>query len=81
MFVVNIHTFRTESKSNCSFLGGTMPNWNLACEEVGMSNATVSKWCSNTTQPTLVTLDQIARILGVNAKDLINDTVHNQSIQ
>jgi len=47
-------------------------------QELGVSYVTVSKWCSNTTQPTLATLDQKARILGVNAKDLINDTDHNQ---
>ena len=35
---------------------------------------TVSKWCSNSVQPDLETLDQIARLLGVNVKNLLNDT-------
>lgn len=42
--------------------------------ELGKSPCTVSKWCSNSTQPDLETLDQIARILGLNVKDLLNDT-------
>lgn len=32
-------------------------------QELGVSYVTVSKWCSNTTQPTLSTLDRIAEIL------------------
>ncbi len=42
--------------------------------ELGKSPCTVSKWCSNSVQPDLETLDQIARILGLNVKDLLNDT-------
>ena len=44
--------------------------------ELGKSPCTVSKWCSNSVQPDLETLDQIARILGLNVKDLLNDTEH-----
>ena len=40
----------------------------------GRSNCTVSKWCSNSNQPDLNTLDQIAKVLNVNVKDLLNDT-------
>lgn len=43
-------------------------------EELEKSACTVSKWCSNSTQPDLKTLDQIARVLRVNVKDLLNDT-------
>ena len=43
-------------------------------EQLGVSNTTVSKWCSNTTQPSLPTLDKIARHLGVDVKDLLNST-------
>ena len=42
-------------------------------EQLGVSNTTVSKWCSNTTQPTLPTLDRIAEILQCEKKDLIID--------
>ncbi len=40
-------------------------------EQLGMSAVTVSKWCSNTTQPTIHTLDKIAELLGVDKRDLL----------
>ena len=43
-------------------------------EQVGKSACTVSKWCSNSVQPDLNTLDQIARTLKVDVKDLLNPT-------
>ncbi len=43
-------------------------------DELGKNPCTVSKWCSNTVQPDLATLDKIARLLGLNVKDLLNDT-------
>ena len=43
-------------------------------EQLGKSTCTVSKWCSNSTQPDLPTLVQIANLLEVNVKDLLNDT-------
>jgi transcriptional regulator with XRE-family HTH domain len=42
--------------------------------QVGKSACTVSKWCSNTTQPDLQTLDKIAKLLSVDVKYLLNDT-------
>ena len=42
-------------------------------EQLGVSNTTVSKWCSNVTQPSLPTLDRIAELLGCDKKDLITD--------
>ena len=46
-------------------------------EQLGKSTCTVSKWCSNKAQPDLTTLDQMAKLLGVNVKDLLNDTEQN----
>ena len=43
-------------------------------EQIGKSNCSVSKWCSNSVQPDLITLDQIAKVLNVNVKELLNDT-------
>lgn len=40
-------------------------------EAVGKSPVTVSKWCTNTTQPDLATLARIAQLLDVDVKDLI----------
>lgn len=41
-------------------------------EELGKNVATVSKWCTNTIQPDLPTLNKIAELLDVDIKELIN---------
>lgn len=41
-------------------------------EELGKNVATVSKWCTNTIQPDLPTLNKIAELLNVDIKELIN---------
>ena len=43
-------------------------------EKLGVSACTVSRWASNTDQPNLSTLNEIAKQLGVDVKDLINST-------
>lgn len=43
-------------------------------EQLGKSTCAVSKWCSNTNQPDLQTLNQISVLLGVDIKDLLNST-------
>ena len=43
-------------------------------DQLGKSTCTVSKWCSNTTQPDLQTLNKIASLLNVNIKDLLNNS-------
>lgn len=43
-------------------------------EQLGKSNCTVSKWCSNTIQPDLITLNKIAKILDVDVRSLLNNT-------
>ena len=40
-------------------------------EQLGKSNCTVSKWCSNTAQPDLQTLAKIADLLAVNKRELL----------
>ena len=40
-------------------------------EQLGKSNCTVSKWCSNTVQPDLKTLNDIADLLKLDVKELI----------
>ena len=42
--------------------------------EIGKTPCTVSKWCSNSIQPNLQTLDKIAKLLGVDVKELLNPT-------
>ena len=41
-------------------------------EQLGKDQATVSKWCTNTSQPSLETLFQIAECLGVTVQELIS---------
>ena len=41
-------------------------------EQLGVNQTTVSKWCTNTTQPDLQTLKRITELLEVNVQDLIN---------
>nr|WP_294725392.1 helix-turn-helix transcriptional regulator [Prevotella sp.] len=40
-------------------------------EQLGKSNCTVSKWCSNTNQPDIRTFHEIANVLNVDVKDLL----------
>ena len=42
-------------------------------EQLGKDPSTVSKWCSNTTQPPLDMLVNIAKLLEVDIKELINE--------
>lgn len=40
-------------------------------EQLGKDPATVSKWCTNTSQPTIETLLKIAEVLEVNYTELV----------
>ena len=40
-------------------------------EQLGKDPATISKWCTNTAQPSLELLLQMAECLGVDIKDLV----------
>lgn len=40
-------------------------------EQLGVSAVTVSKWCSNTTQPTLQTLEKISKLLEIDKRELL----------
>lgn len=42
--------------------------------ELGRSEVTVSRWCTNDIQPSLDILWQIAELLDIDVKDLINST-------
>jgi len=40
-------------------------------EQMQKDPATISKWCTNTTQPSLETLNRISEILGVRMNELV----------
>jgi len=42
------------------------------CEQLNVNPSTVSKWCTNSSQPDLETLVKIANLLGVELTDLVN---------
>lgn len=46
-------------------------------EQLGKDPATVSKWCTNTSQPGLETLLQIAKVLEVDVKELLNSSLES----
>ena len=41
-------------------------------EQLGKDPSTVSKWCTNVSQPDLITLSRIAELLNIDRRDLIN---------
>lgn len=45
-------------------------------EELGVNQATVSKWCQNHSQPDLYTLSDIAKALNVDRRELLNKSVY-----
>ena len=40
-------------------------------EHLGKSTCTVSKWCKNSVQPDLQTLERIAQLLNIDKRDLL----------
>lgn len=41
-------------------------------EQLGKDPSTVSKWCSNKIQPSVEILDEIAALLNVDVRELLN---------
>ena len=48
-------------------------------EQLGKDPVTISKWCTNTSQPDLVTLTKVAALLDVDVRQLINKTKGNNA--
>ena len=42
------------------------------CEQLNVKPSTVSKWCTNSSQPDIETLIKISHLLDVELNDLIN---------
>ena len=49
-------------------------------ETLGKDPATVSKWCTNTTQPSIETFLEIARLLEVDIKELLVESEVNRQL-
>ena len=48
-------------------------------EQLGKDPATISKWCTNTTQPDLQTLSRISDLLNIDIRELL--VSRNQPVQ
>lgn len=44
-------------------------------EQLGKSEVTVSRWVTNEVQPSLETMTQIAQVLKIDIKELLNSTI------
>ncbi len=44
-------------------------------EQLGKSENTVSRWCANKVQPSIQQLNEIAHVLEVDVRSLINPTI------
>lgn len=42
------------------------------CEQLNVNPSTVSKWCTNSSQPDIETLIRISHLLDVELNDLVN---------
>jgi transcriptional regulator with XRE-family HTH domain len=45
--------------------------------QIGKSNCSVSKWCSNSAQPDLQTLNNIANALNMDVRDLLVSNIRD----
>ena len=41
-------------------------------EQLGVNQTSVSKWCTNTIQPDLMTLKKISELLNISVSEIIN---------
>lgn len=48
-------------------------------EQMGKSEITISRWVQNKSQPSLEQLLQVAKLLSISPKDLINDINNNEA--
>lgn len=46
-------------------------------EKLSMNESTISRWCTNKTQPPVDTLSEIAKILNVDIRELLSSTKKN----
>ena len=49
-------------------------------EQINKGEVTISKWCTNRTKPSLETLYEIANVLKVDVKDLLQPTMQDHEV-
>lgn len=60
---------------NTAVLAGKQVSGKWPAKEIGRAKNTVSRWCSNTVQPSLEELIRVAKVLEVDICDLFRPTL------
>ena len=78
-FAFNVNYLNMNNTQNINRLKAVLADANQTnkwlAEQLGKDPVTVSKWCTNTTQPDLQTLSKIAELLNVDIRELLISTV------
>lgn len=78
-FAFNVNYLNMNNTRNINRLKAVLADANQTnkwlAEQLGKDPVTVSKWCTNTTQPDLQTLSKIAELLNVDIRELLISTV------
>lgn len=78
-FALNVNYLNMENPKNLNRLkavladAGQTNKW--LAEQLGKDPVTVSKWCTNTSQPDLQTLARISKLLKVNIREMLVDKI------
>ena len=73
---MNVNFIKMEGNKNINRIkavladAGQTNKW--LAEQLGKDPVTVSKWCTNTTQPDIETLIRISKLLGIELEELLN---------
>ena len=70
--LLNMENFQKLNRLKAVLADAGQTNKRLA-EQLGKDPVTVSKWCTNTSQPDLRTLAKISELLKVNIRELLVD--------
>lgn len=70
VYLLNIENFQKLNRLKVVLTDAGQTNKWLA-EQLGKDPVTVSKWCTNTSQPNLQTLAKISDLLKVNIRELL----------
>jgi DNA-binding XRE family transcriptional regulator len=77
-FAFNVNYLNMDNTRNINRLKAVLADANQTnkwlAEQLGKDPVTVSKWCTNTTQPDLQTLLKIAELLNVDIRELLIST-------
>ena len=77
-FAFNVNYLNMDNTKNINRLKAVLADANQTnkwvAEQLGKDPVTVSKWCTNTTQPDLQTLSKIAERLNVDIRELLIST-------